>query len=84
MLRNPKVRVVYQDIAKLMSHYRSGKLARAFLIIPSLEQWEDVLELTKPSEWTPQGLFAAVRLFSSNLDGHRAKTFFNRVILPAV
>jgi len=36
-----------------MSHYRSGKLARAFLIIPSLEQWEDVLELTKPSEWTP-------------------------------
>ncbi|KAL4503258.1 hypothetical protein ABPG72_000864 [Tetrahymena utriculariae] len=84
MLKNPKVKIVYQDIAKLMSHYRSGKLARAFVIIPGLEQWEEVLELTKPSEWTPQALFTAVKLFSSSLDGHRAKVFFNKIIYPAV
>ncbi|EGR34836.1 hypothetical protein IMG5_000640 [Ichthyophthirius multifiliis] len=67
-----------------MSHYRSGKLARAFIIIPSLEQWEKVLELTKPSEWTPQAVEASVRVFSSNLDGHRAKIYYQTVLLPAL
>lgn len=36
-----------------MKTYRSGKLARAFKVIPMIEQWEDVLKLTKPEEWSP-------------------------------
>ncbi len=36
MLSNPKVKVVYADIAKLMKTYRSGKLARPFKVIPNL------------------------------------------------
>jgi len=36
-MANPKIKVVYGDIANLLKTYRSGKLARAFKIIPNLE-----------------------------------------------
>lgn len=35
--QNPKVKTVYADVAKLMSTYRSGKLAKPFRAIPNLD-----------------------------------------------
>ena len=51
-----------------MKEYTSGKLCKALLAIPSLEQWLPVLELTKPQEWSPMAMNEASKLFASSLD----------------
>jgi len=38
----PKVVAVYTEIAQLLKHYSAGKLPKAFKIIPSLTNWEEV------------------------------------------
>ena len=38
----PKVLEVYTSVGKLLSTYRSGKLPKAFKIVPRLANWEEV------------------------------------------
>ena len=42
----PKVIEVYQGVGRLLSTYRSGKLPKAFKIIPQLTNWEEILYVT--------------------------------------
>jgi len=79
-----KVVEVYTDIGKILSRYTSGKLPKAFKVIPSLSNWEEVLYLTRPDMWTPQAMFAATRIFASNLNPKMAQRFYNLVLLDAV
>ena len=79
-----KVIQVYTDIGKLLTHYTSGKLPKAFKVIPSLHNWEEVLYLTRPDQWTPQAMYAATRIFASNLNPKMAQRFYNLVLLDAV
>lgn len=79
-----KVVHVYTEIGKLLSHYTSGKLPKAFKVIPALTNWEDVLYLTRPDLWTPQAMFAATRIFASNLNPQMAQRFYNLVLLDCV
>jgi essential nuclear protein 1 len=80
----PKVVEVYTDIGKILSRYTSGKLPKAFKVIPSLSNWEDVLYLTRPDHWTPQAMYAATRIFASNLNPKMATKFYNLVLLDGV
>lgn len=80
----PKVIEVYSDIGKILARYTSGKLPKAFKVIPSLSNWEDVLYLTRPDMWTPQAMFQATRIFASNLNPKMAQRFYNLVLLDAV
>jgi essential nuclear protein 1 len=80
----PKVLEVYQGVGKLLSRYRSGKLPKAFKIIPQLTNWEEVLYVTQPDDWTPAAMREATRLFASNMNPRMAQRFFNLVLLPAV
>jgi len=80
----PKVVQVYTGIGKLLTHYTSGKLPKAFKVIPSLHNWEEVLYLTRPDLWTPQAMYAATRIFASNLNPKMAQRFYNLVLLDAV
>ncbi|GKY96973.1 hypothetical protein MPSEU_000656200 [Mayamaea pseudoterrestris] len=80
-----KVVEVYTDIGKILSYYKgSGKLPKAFKVIPSLSNWEEVLYLTRPDRWTAQAMFAATRIFCSNLNPKMAQRFYNLVLLDAV
>lgn len=81
---SPKVVEVYGEIGKWLKHYKSGKLPKAFKVIPSLGNWEEVLALTKPLEWTPAAMYEAVNIFASNLNPRMAQRFYNLVLLPAV
>ena len=81
---NPKVVEVYTKVGQLLSKYKSGKLPKAFKIIPSLKNWEDVIYLTKPEDWTPHSMYQATRIFSSNLKPKQAQRFFNLILLDAV
>ncbi len=44
----PKVVKAYRSIATLLKTYSSGKLPKAFKVIPMVANWEDLLFLTKP------------------------------------
>jgi essential nuclear protein 1 len=79
-----KVVEVYTDIGKILSRYTSGKLPKAFKVIPSLSNWEQVLYLTRPDRWTPQAMYAATRVFASNLNPKMAQRFYYLVLLDAV
>lgn len=79
-----KVVEVYTDIGKILSRYTSGKLPKAFKVIPSLSNWEEVLYLTRPDMWTPQAMFAATRIFASNLNPKMAQRFYNLVLLDSI
>jgi essential nuclear protein 1 len=79
-----KVVDVYTDIGKILSRYTSGKLPKAFKVIPSLSNWEQVLYLTRPDTWTAQAMYAATRIFASNLNPKMAQRFYNLVLLDAI
>ena len=81
---DPKVVKVYKGVAKVLANHRSGQLPKAFKIIPTLRNWEEILFLTEPENWTAAAMFAATRLFSSNLPERLAQRFFALVLLPTV
>ncbi|ODV92092.1 hypothetical protein CANCADRAFT_30354 [Tortispora caseinolytica NRRL Y-17796] len=80
----PKVVEVYEKIGLLLSRYRSGRLPKAFKIIPSLKNWESVVILTSPQDWTPHSVLQATKLFVSNLPPKEAQKFVYNVLLPRV
>ncbi|XP_066528162.1 bystin [Hoplias malabaricus] len=81
---DPRVVEVYRGVSKVLSKYRSGKLPKAFKIIPALSNWEQVLYLTEPENWTAAAMYQATRIFSSNLKERMAQRFYNLVLLPRV
>ena len=76
-----KVVEVYSAVGKMLAHYRSGKLPKALKMLPHLKNWEQVLWLTRPDEWTPAATYASTRIFASNLNEKMAQRFMNLVLL---
>eukprot|EP00850_Spirogloea_muscicola_P005847 SM000027S09628 [mRNA] locus=s27:462353:465703:+ [translate_table: standard] len=81
---DPKIAEVYRGVGKLLSRHRAGKVPKAFKIIPSLTNWQEVLHLTEPEAWSPAAVLAATRLFASNLSARLAQRFYALVLLPRV
>lgn len=53
-------------------------------IVPVLSNWEEILFLTKPEEWSPSASYQATRLFASNLNQRMAQRFYSLILLPRV
>lgn len=49
-----------------LSRYKIGRLPRSFKIMPMLKNWEEVIYLTQPDNWTPQAMYEASKLFMSH------------------
>jgi essential nuclear protein 1 len=81
---NPQIVHVYTQVGELLSRYKSGKLPKAFKIIPTLANWEHVMWLTRPDKWTPHATHKAVKIFLSNLKGNNVQRFYNTVLLNKV
>ncbi|XP_075299316.1 bystin [Opisthocomus hoazin] len=81
---DPRVLEVYRGVKEVLSKYRSGKLPKAFKIIPALSNWEHILYITEPETWTAAAMYQATRIFSSNLKERMAQRFYNLVLLPRV
>ena len=79
-----KVVSVFKGVGQILSKYRSGKLPKAFKVIPSLSNWEEVLFLTEPEKWSAAATFQATRIFCSNLSAVKAQRFYNLVLLPRI
>ncbi|KAI4865818.1 Bystin-domain-containing protein [Hypoxylon rubiginosum] len=63
---SPKVVEVYTKIGMILSRYKSGKLPKPFKILPTVPHWEDIIELTKPDQWTPNACYEATKIFVSS------------------
>ncbi|KAG5460918.1 MAG: Bystin-domain-containing protein, partial [Olpidium bornovanus] len=77
-------RETHRGVGQLLSRYTSGKLPKAFKIIPSLRNWEEILYLTAPERWTPHAMYQATRIFVSNLKAKQSQRFFQLVLLDRV
>uniref|UniRef100_A0A8C2LS18 BYSL n=1 Tax=Cricetulus griseus TaxID=10029 RepID=A0A8C2LS18_CRIGR len=81
---DPRVLEVYRGVREVLSKYRSGKLPKAFKIIPALSNWEQILYFTEPEAWTAAAMYQATRIFAANLKERMAQRFYNLVLLPRV
>jgi len=79
---DPSVVEMYTEVGVQLSHYRSGKIPKAFKIIPKLVNWEQILYLTKPDQWSAAAMYQGTRLFASNLNPKMCQRFYNLVLLP--
>uniref|UniRef100_A0A0E0ER78 Bystin n=1 Tax=Oryza meridionalis TaxID=40149 RepID=A0A0E0ER78_9ORYZ len=75
---------LYRGVGEFLSRYTSGKIPKGFKRIPSLECWPDVLQLTEPENWSPNAVYQATRLFSSNMNAKNAVRFYEAILLPRV
>jgi essential nuclear protein 1 len=81
----PKVVEVYTKIGMILSRYKSGKLPKAFKIVPTLPpaMQAAVVEIMQPEKWTPHAVYAATRIFVS-ATSVTAQQFLQTVLLEAV
>ncbi|KAI5854412.1 Bystin-domain-containing protein [Tricharina praecox] len=79
----PKVVEVYTKVGILLSRYKSGKLPKAFKIIPSLKNWEPILFITRPDKWTPNACYEAMKLFAAQKSSQTQK-FLSLILLDRV
>lgn len=79
-----RVKEMYEGVRDVMKRYRSGKVPKAFKIIPKLRNWEQILYITEPHNWSAASMFQGARIFSSVLASHMAQRFYNLVLLPRI
>lgn len=76
-----KVVEVYTAVGNMLAHYRAGKLPKALKMLPHIKDWESVLWITRPDNWSPTATYACTRIFASNLNSKMAQRFYNLVLL---
>lgn len=81
---DPRIKEMYEGVRDVMKRYRSGKVPKAFKIIPKLRNWEQILYITEPENWTAAAMFQATRIFCSGLTQQMAQRFYNLVLLPRI
>lgn len=81
---DPRIREMYEGVRDVMKRFRSGKVPKAFKIIPKLRNWEQILFITEPDHWSAAAMFQATRIFSSGLTQQMAQRFYNLVLLPRI
>ncbi|RAL58928.1 hypothetical protein DID88_009219 [Monilinia fructigena] len=74
---------VYTKIGLILSRYKSGKLPKPFKILPTVPNWEQILEITRPDKWTPNACYEATRIFVSRTP-IIAQRFVEMVLLEKV
>lgn len=80
--RERKIAEVYGLVGNIMSKYRSGKVPKAFKVIPKAVNWEELLYMTRPDEWSPAAVYVATRILASNLSGKQVVSFYSDILLP--
>uniref|UniRef100_A0A2A4JSW8 Bystin n=1 Tax=Heliothis virescens TaxID=7102 RepID=A0A2A4JSW8_HELVI len=81
---DPRIKTMYEGVRDVLQKYRSGKLPKAFKMVPHLQNWEQILYLTEPTTWSAAAMYQATRIFASNLKEKMAQRFYNLVLLPRV
>jgi essential nuclear protein 1 len=75
--------IPYLRIGLILSRYKSGKLPKPFKILPTVPHWEDILDITRPDQWTANACFEATKIFVSSTPT-TAQRFMEMVLLEKV
>lgn len=81
---DPRIARVYTAIGTVLKRYTSGKIPKAFKVLPNVQNWENLVLLTKPDQWSPHAVYQATRIFSANLNEAMAQRFYAAILLPIV
>jgi essential nuclear protein 1 len=81
---DPRIIEAYTGVGKYLSHFKSGKVPKAWKVVPALKNWEEIVYLTEPDKWSAQAMFISVKLFSAQLSPKAAQRFYNIILLPRV
>lgn len=57
---DPRVVQMYRGVKQVLTTYRSGKLPKAFKLIPKLRNWEQILYITGWLNFDKQLLFLLI------------------------
>ncbi|KAK5166810.1 hypothetical protein LTR04_000220 [Oleoguttula sp. CCFEE 6159] len=74
---------VFTQVGNILSRYKSGALPKPFKLLPTLPQWEVLLDITTPLSWTPNAVYEATRIFVSSTP-LTAQIFIRSVLLEHV
>ncbi|KAM3084142.1 snoRNA-binding rRNA-processing protein [Clarireedia jacksonii] len=80
---HPKILEVYTKVGLILSRYKSGKLPKPFKILPTVPNWENIIEITRPDKWTPNACYEATRIFVSRTPAI-AQKFMEMILLEKV
>ena len=80
---DPKIVTAYKMVGEILKNYTSGQLPKAFNILTSTENWEELINLTEPYNWSPQAMYQATIQFSSS-EVIVSNTFYEKYLLPAL
>ncbi|KYN05916.1 PREDICTED: bystin [Cyphomyrmex costatus] len=81
---DPRIKTMYEGVRDVLAKYRSGKLPKAFKLVPTLKNWEQILYITDPPKWSAAAMYQGTRIFASNLKEKMAQRFYNLVLLPRI
>ncbi|KAJ5594577.1 snoRNA-binding rRNA-processing protein [Penicillium hispanicum] len=56
---------VYEKVGMILSRYKSGPLPKPFKILPTVPNWQTLLDITQPERWTANAVYAGTRIFIS-------------------
>ncbi|MEN2495859.1 MAG: hypothetical protein MHMPM18_000444 [Marteilia pararefringens] len=80
---DPAIRESYSELGEVLCAYRCGKLPQLFNSLIHHAEWEDMLMLMTPEQWTPAAIKQATNLFSSTqCVDDMSQRFFNMILLP--
>ena len=68
----------------MLKYFTSGKLPKAFKILPSLRNWEQLLYLTRPDKWTHVVTRMATFLFSRGMSDKLVQRFYYVILFPKI
>jgi len=74
---------LYKDVSIDMAKYRTEKLPLPFIAIPNMPNWEQLLELTRPENWSTLAVHKVTKLFTMS-EPNKSQRFYNLVLLPRV
>lgn len=67
----------------ILSRWRSGPLPKPVKILPTVPDWERIIQVAEPWNWTPNAVFGMTRIFSSSKP-LIVQRWLEMVVLPAV
>merc|ERR1711939_312576 len=78
-----KVADAFTKVGQLLSRYKSGPMPKPFKVLPTLPQWPELLDITRPDKWSPHAVFRATKIFISAPQA-TGQYFCNTVLLDRV
>ncbi|EDV20462.1 Bystin [Trichoplax sp. H2] len=79
-----KLVMYFRKVGELLSKFRSGRLPKPFNYLACVPNWEELVCITEPENWTAAAMYEATRILSSNLTARKVQRFYNLVLLPRV